>query len=1252
MEKHTEGVHCLYVGIAEPLVEHAHVWLAHLPRCADWKELNAKIGAFPFREIGAYSRQIVDGKEPAIVFHTNPNVAEARVREEVGRWSGETPSLVTSTNRPISSIGHRACLQELVRSVEGLPVKIVARAGLTLQLLQSDLATFKPTVVVLDCHGTEEGCLVLEDGRGRAQFVGAEHLVPILDRNRPRVLFLSACHSERVVDRAGGIADRSDVAVVYVRGEEPLESAAAAAFSSTFFPAMLKGEPAGDGFDAARGCVESDAYVGRFSSPPDKTTPADKLLISAAGREVRLKTMAAADGRPEHILPHLAPVSTLPRRSAERFIGRRRELQQVIDALLPMPPGILRGTQAGDHRLVTLTKEGGIGKTALAVRAVQWLSEREAFAAIIGIGCETFSRPDELLSELLTRLGIAPAQQQGDLLALLRVAAAALPPGHPVLIVLDNLDDLVGQDAATEARALTRRVLETLLDASPIARVLCTCRWPLGLGNYEKVLDVPPMVEDEALEVFLAHLQSPAHQIQVRQSWDVPESNARKLIIELAGLHPLSLYLLARQLDGVPGMTLSRLAAEAEKCLMDMLKDPHVKDDEASHRHAKASMTFELSRRHLGEPASQLFERLSQMPSGIWCGPLADDLIKWHELLGGDWRQLIEKELDYFGLVHFEPDHQFREHGAFVMLAPVRQFASEKYLAADHSQWRAEWTEFWGSRVGLWDELLSGRLPDGIDLPPEERARVSYTQRAVANALFERNDANIRTVFDRAFQTGDIRRVRTIMLGMVDFMRLGGYLIRCKGMAEKAVSLAKGKGSPDDLASMLGTLGNVLVPLGDREGAKTAFEEALKIYRRLAAEHPAAFEPDVAMAINNLGNVLSDLGDREGAKTAFEEALKIYRRLAAEHPAAFEPNVAMTLNNLGNVLSVLGDREGAKAAYEEALKIYRRLAAEHPAAFEPDVAMTLNNLGNVLSDLGDREGAKAAYEEALKIYRRLAAEHPAAFEPNVANTLNNLGNVLSNLGDREGAKAAYEEALKIYRRLAAEHPAAFEPDVAMTLNNLGSVLSNLGDREGAKAAYEEALKIYRRLAAEHPAAFEPDVAMTLNNLGNVLSDLGDREGAKAAFEEALKIYRRLAAEHPAAFEPNVATTLNNLGTVLSDPGDREGAKAAFEEALKIYRRLAAEHPAAFEPNVAMTLNNLGNMLSNLGDRDGARTAYGEALEIRWPLAQRWPAAFMDRFMGTLSRYVRVAGKAKDDPWLALWRQLQAEQKGKSRKRGN
>ena len=85
-----------------------------------------------------------------------------------------------------------------------------------------------------------------------------------------------------------------------------------------------------------------------------------------------------------------------------------------------------------------------------------------------------------------------------------------------------------------------------------------------------------------------------------------------------------------------------------------------------------------------------------------------------------------------------------------------------------------------------------------------------------------------------------------------------------------------------------------------------------------------------------------------GARTALaatEEAVAIYRELAAARPDAFRPDLAATLNNLGNRLDALGRREEALAATEEAVGHPPRAGGGRPDAFRPDLAMALNNLG-------------------------------------------------------------------------------------------------------------------------------------------------------------------------------------------------------------------------------------------------------------------------------------------------------------------
>jgi tetratricopeptide (TPR) repeat protein len=97
---------------------------------------------------------------------------------------------------------------------------------------------------------------------------------------------------------------------------------------------------------------------------------------------------------------------------------------------------------------------------------------------------------------------------------------------------------------------------------------------------------------------------------------------------------------------------------------------------------------------------------------------------------------------------------------------------------------------------------------------------------------------------------------------------------------------------------------------------------------------------------------------------AIREAVDLHQQLAADQPAAFNPDFANSLNNLSLDLSALGHQEEALTAIQESVELYRQLAADQPAALNPDLARSLHNFSHHLSDLGHREEAMQATQEA------------------------------------------------------------------------------------------------------------------------------------------------------------------------------------------------------------------------------------------------------------------------------------------------
>jgi tetratricopeptide (TPR) repeat protein len=121
------------------------------------------------------------------------------------------------------------------------------------------------------------------------------------------------------------------------------------------------------------------------------------------------------------------------------------------------------------------------------------------------------------------------------------------------------------------------------------------------------------------------------------------------------------------------------------------------------------------------------------------------------------------------------------------------------------------------------------------------------------------------------------------------------------------------------------------------------------------------------------------MGRRAEALQATQEAVDLYRRLAAQHPDAFLPIPGHEPQQPGPMLSALGRREEALQATQEAVDLYRRLAAQHPDAFLPDLARSLGAYGLVLLGLGRSAEAAAAFAEGLRAILPFVRALPAAF---------------------------------------------------------------------------------------------------------------------------------------------------------------------------------------------------------------------------------------------------------------------------------
>ncbi|HEY7330659.1 MAG TPA: CHAT domain-containing tetratricopeptide repeat protein [Gemmataceae bacterium] len=395
------------------------------------------------------------------------------------------------------------------------------------------------------------------------------------------------------------------------------------------------------------------------------------------------------------------------------------------------------------------------------------------------------------------------------------------------------------------------------------------------------------------------------------------------------------------------------------------------------------------------------------------------------------------------------------------------------------------------------------------------------------------------------------------------------------------------------IATSLNNLGVVLWAMRNLDGARSYFEQTLKIRRRILGDD----HPHTAFSFNNLGSLLREMGDLPTAQSNYERALEIRRRVLGD----IHLDTATSLINLGRLLRHMGKLSAARPYYDQALEIRRRVLGDK----HPSTATSLNILGGLLHAMGDLAGAWSYIKQALEIRRRVLGDK----HPRTATSLNSLGRLLHDMGDLVGARPYYEQALEINRRVLGDK----HPSTATYLNNLGGLLHDIGDLAGARPYYEQALDINRIVQGDE----HPGTATNLSNLGYLLKDMGHLAAARSYLEQSLDIYRRVLGD----YHPDTAITLHNLGLLLHDMGDLAGARPFYEQALEIQRRVLGE----YHPRIATCLKNLSHL-------EAASGRNAEALAL-----MRQTAEIEDRMIG------QVFTVASDRQRLVFLRVLQANQ---------
>ncbi|KAF7983332.1 hypothetical protein HWV62_23034 [Athelia sp. TMB] len=333
-------------------------------------------------------------------------------------------------------------------------------------------------------------------------------------------------------------------------------------------------------------------------------------------------------------------------------------------------------------------------------------------------------------------------------------------------------------------------------------------------------------------------------------------------------------------------------------------------------------------------------------------------------------------------------------------------------------------------------------------------------------------------------------------------------------------------------ASALSLLGDRLSDEFRWEEALLAKEEAVEIYRILAAEQPEVYNKDLADNLSRRSALLVDLGRAHEALAGFEEVVNLYRMLATESPATFNTLFASALTKLSNHLRHFNRPHDALALIQEPANLWR--AARLVNVTDADLAASLNNLSDYLMLLGSKQEALALMEEVVKLRRALATQHPAAYNSDFDSALFNILYILSSLDRPQEALPYWKEAMDLCKAVVLERPAAYKLRLGKSFVNLCYHLWTLDRPPAGLPATQKAVDSCRMFAANQPAIYDEHLVDVLIALINHLRHFDRREEALASVKEMVnQLFQHVLSVGPITMA-DIASFFENLSRRLPD----------------------------------------------------------------------------------------------------------------------
>jgi predicted ATPase/DNA-binding CsgD family transcriptional regulator len=633
-----------------------------------------------------------------------------------------------------------------------------------------------------------------------------------------------------------------------------------------------------------------------------------------------------------------------------RFIGRRRELPAVAEAV-------------ERHRLATLRGTGGVGKTRLALHVAADL--RDTFAD----GCwlvqlSPLHTPELLAPAVSEALGL-PADAAGDPAQALAENLAE----RELLLVLDTCEHLTEACAELAAR---------LLSAAPGLRILATSRAPLGAPGEHSLLIAPlELPTDDATAAYTDAVTLFVDRARAA----VPE-------FALTRENTPAVAELCRRLDGIPlalelaavrlrGMTVAEILARLNNRFR-VLGSARTSIDRHRTLRAAVAWSYELC-----TPAEQrLWAELSVFPGSF--GRAAAEQVSGPGA-GQTLRRLVEKSVAASAPAAAPPAFPGQDGERYQMLDTLREFGAERLgdatteVRARHRDYYLDLTEQaaagtmtasqadWLRWLAAETANLRVALDFSFSAPGEAPAGLRMTRLLLSYWLMTGQFTEGRRWHDlaAAVNPGSSDNAWAVFGAGILAVQQGDFPAGGPLLAQ-AAELAAATGDGDLAAHVTDARGSLAFLSGDLPVAQADYEAALARYEEAGFSDPAAL-----VTYGRLASVCLLKLDVERAVKLAEECLRRCEQIGEQ----WARGTALWVRAAARWMS--GDNAAAIEDALACLRIKDQVGDQHT------IAMSFDLLSVCLVATGDFERAAVLYGAGDALWTRLNA--PVLMGPGYAD---------------------------------------------------------------------------------------------------------------------------------------------------------------------------------------------------------------------------------------------------------------------------